>query len=681
MLFNQTLFADDLIYLPLAQIDECVIPPRHPIDFNFICHVVGADSLFLGRGAFLLYISLIAVILFFTLISFKLSRTLAFFASASIFAGIPFLSQGTFITGSYPVHGLFFLVSALYLTSRCLTQQDTLKVTLLCYSGIFLLFILTGIAATSLTLSSFIIAPCALYAFARKRKFMLWALVSMLPALSFTALQFSGTFSNHYSGLSGWIDLSANQLLNQLGMHKTSIVNSMGNWGLFGIIATLAIAAALYIYHSIQLVMGRQTVQQSSVILPNNEKLIILIGIALAGFATSLLPTLFVHGSSPRYTAAPFFFVFCLFFILIQLMINRFPGRFITAGGTIVALIVATLSIQAFMQQHYARYHKASVDQKAVKDLLSQKSAQFASNAQILIFFEDNHTNFTGGYNHWSTHFARMATGRTDITAVIGRKSDMIHDPFTGEYSNHGKQYWTAVNGRTLRKKMVGLDTSRPIHILSLNDQKNTTYNCIAIYEQDRLRIYDADESGARIKYRYSENDEIPPMSNCIVYLLNTGELPAAPAPNGASRVFDGKTSEIISPPSDGKALPYALNFSFKSDSKGEISRDYTETNPPMPLLAPPLSVYQVTRDRFNIGINCDEQTGFSFKSVSDWTRLSFQVDRRGQGILRINNRLVKIVENCLAPDRILLGKGFKSRFWKGNIADFEYRSNGQLIH
>ncbi len=677
VLVFETLIADDLIYLPLALVDACIIPERHPIDFNFICHVIGGKSVFMGRGLFLVYISLVATLFFITLVSFKLSYTLAFLTSVSIFAGIPFLSQGTFITGSYPTHGLFFIVLALYLTSRCLTQKDDPKVILLWYLGIFLLFVLTGIAATSLTLSSFIIVPCALYAFAKKRNATPWLLISIMPGLSFVFLQFTGIFSNHYSGLSGWITLSFEQLLSQVASHAASV----GIPAYYSLIVVLVVSITLYIYHSSKLFKGRRASEYSVAISSDGELLIILIGISLVGFATSLLPTLFVQGTHPRYTAVPLFFVFCLTFILLQLIKGRFSSQFIKIGCALAALAITLISIIAFGRQHYASYHKLSVDQHEVRSFLSKKSTQFAKNAQILIFFGNEHANFTGGYNHWSTHFARMVTGRTDITAVIGQKSGMVNDPFTGEYSNHGKQYWTSKNGLTHRKKMVGLDMYRPTYIFSLVDHK--AYDCIAVFQADNLTIYNVGESGIKMKDQrtpqHPESEELP--LTCINYVLEVDDLPVGSVPGGVAKVFDGDISEVIDVVLQDDPYPYFLSFSFKPEIQGEINNSYTETSPPMPVLALPLSVYQVGRNDYKIGIACKEQTGFDFKSVSEWTKVSFEVGADGMGILKINDTVVKIVEDCSAPKKILLGQGFKSRFWKGSISDFEYRSNGQLIN
>jgi len=687
VLFNETLIADDLIYLPLALINECIIPGRHPIDYNFICHIVGSESVLLGRGIFLAYISLISVILFLALISFKLSYFLAFLASVSIFAGIPFLSQGTFITGSYPTHGLFFIVLALFLTSRCLTHKDNPKRTLLYYFCIFILFTLAGIASTSLTLSSFIIAPCAVYAFAKKKKFILWTLISLTPSLTFTILQFTGAFSNHYKGLAGWITFSLERMLRQVAAHKNFITTSIDTWGFYCLVVVITITAMLYIYHSIQLFIEKRLLAHTSPAPTNIEMLIILIGISLVGFATSLLPTLFVQGVAPRYTSAPLFFVFCLVFILLQFFEKRYTYQFVKFSGILAGLVFTVISVTALEQQHYNSYHKLSVDQQKVKSFLSKKSIQFAENAQILIFFNDDYTNFTVGFNHWSTHFARMATGRSDITAIIGSKSGMTHDPFTGEYSNHGKQYWETTNGRAKRKRMVGLDEKRPIYIYSMPDQKNKTYDCITIFQAGRVTIYNADESGAKIKYQSNlesdVNKERPSMANCIFYLLDADtSLPIAqkPTPNSKVKDFDGGTSEIIIPVSQARP-PYSLSFNLKATSQDKISNSYTATSPPMPVLALPLAVYQLAKNEFKIGVNCKEQAWYTFKTVSDWTKVGFEVNIDGRGILYINDMAVKVFEECPTPKRISLGQGFKNRFWKGTISDFEYRNDSKFIN
>jgi len=120
---------------------------------------------------------------------------------------------------------------------------------------------------------------------------------------------------------------------------------------------------------------------------------------------------------------------------------------------------------------------------------------------------------------------------------------------------------------------------------------------------------------------------------------------------------------------------PYKLSFSFKPSNNSKVDSTYTDTSPPMPLLALPLTVYQTTPNNYIIGMNCGEQSGFSFEPTSDWTKLSFHVDDAKQGVLMINNTVVKVMENCPAPKNILLGQGFKKRFWSGMISDFKYQS------
>lgn len=688
VVINETLIADDLIYLPRALFEQCIIPPRYPIDFGFICHVVGAKSVFIGRALFLLYISLIATIFYYTLISFKLNRALSVLASVSIFAGIPFLSQVSFITGSYPSHGLFFIIAALYLISRALTQRLITKSLFIDSILIFTLFVLAGIAATPLTLASFIAAPCALYALHNRKKLILWTLIALTPAVSFTILQFTGTFSNHYARLSGWIDISFERALNQIQLHKDAIIN----WGdipaYYAVLFVLIVSLCTYTYYSIRFFIGTPT---SATIAPTNTQLlVILLGILLAGFVVSLFPTLFVSGIYPRYTAAPLLFIFSQAYILLQLLMQRFPNKYVTYFGALIALFITVTSINSFQIQHDLFYKKLSADQKVIKKFLFQKKSEFAKNAQILIFLDKGYSNFSVGLNHWSTHFARMATNRKDIIAVIGHKNDMVTDPFTGKYSDHGNQYWsTDKDGRATRKRMIGLEKSRPTYIYSLNSNSSDsskTYTCIAVSTKDNLTIYNTGTEGAQITYSHSvenaNSEALPSMENCAFYFSDINNLPASPPPPTPGKLFDGRTSDSINLTSEKLHYPYILSFSFKPRNNLKIDSSYTQTSPPMPLLALPLSVYQTSTNKFTIGMTCGEQTtGFSFVPVSDWSKLSFRVDETKQGVLMINNIVVKVVENCSAPRKILLGQGFKKRFWAGTISDLKYQGDGQTIN
>jgi len=67
----------------------------------------------------------------------------------------------------------------------------------------------------------------------------------------------------------------------------------------------------------------------------------------------------------------------------------------------LIALTIAVISINLFQKQHDLLYKKLSVDQKIIKDFLSQKESELAENVQILLLLDKSYYNFSVGLNHW----------------------------------------------------------------------------------------------------------------------------------------------------------------------------------------------------------------------------------------------------------------------------------------
>jgi len=136
-----------------------------------------------------------------------------------------------------------------------------------------------------------------------------------------------------------------------------------------------------------------------------------------------------------------------------------------------------------------------------------------------------------------------MATNRKDIIAVIGHKKDMTFDPFIGKYRDHGAQFWSVVNGRSERKRMIGLDKSRPTYIYFLSPEASKTYSCIAVSNKDNLRIYNTGVEGAQTTYSHSVQnanlEAVPSMANCAFYLPSADKLPALDKPVTTGKLFD----------------------------------------------------------------------------------------------------------------------------------------------
>ncbi|MDA7842777.1 hypothetical protein N9A22_01810 [Methylophilaceae bacterium] len=317
-----------------------------------------------------------------------------------------------------------------------------------------------------------------------------WLLVSTLPAFSFIFMQLSGIFANHYAGVTGWVEMSWARVLRQLNSNMDTIINWGGQFSLYFIITVLVLSIFIYCFATIRylLIEPNSTKVEPS----RSELLIIFLGILIIGFFTTILPSLFVVGSHPRYFCGPLLFVFCQFFVLIQLLIQKFPHKAIYILSIIASFGIAVSSVSALYQSHLDSYEEISKSQKVLRSFLEVKKDVFKNDSQVLIILDDNTFDSTVSFNHWSSHLVKHITKRQDIIALIGPKKNMTINPFiiNGDYYEMSGIFWHTVNGRTKRKKMVGLDVNRPTYIYKQVDGGFKEYSCIVVNSKEDNKVY-----------------------------------------------------------------------------------------------------------------------------------------------------------------------------------------------
>ena len=661
-IWSEVLVADDLIYLPLATIGECIIPRRHPIDFYFLCYAFGTDSVVTGRLLFVFYLAAIASILYSALRAFGMRTHTALMAAVACFGGVPVLSQVTFVTGSYPTHGLFFLMTALWLSSVATKQRSLNATPVWVYLAILFLLALTGIAATSMTLASATFFPFALYALATRqyRSAGLWLLVSVGPAVTFVVLQYAGVFSNHYASLTGWVRTDPEQMFMQVLRHLALATKSLGVVNLT--ITVPAALAAAYVYATRQIAILRSRTAGE----PVTDRRLLLMGVALAGLLACTLPTLLVQGSTPRYLTAPLTFLLITTFTSLDYAAANLIHRRMVIAVTPLAVIVCVLSVVQLHRSHSKTYSKLIADQRTIVEALRARRDDFAQNAQILLMIEESLVNASSGFNHWSTHLARFALERTDITAVIGKRSQMVHDPFTGVYADHGPQFWGEKDGRRFRKSMVGLDKSRPITVLSLAENKTVLMNCITVAK-----------GGTELHYR-ANHDGIHELSGktsdltCARYRI-AGKLSPVTQPAGKLLSFDGSSQKTVPSPEEAFGQGYEIDLYLRSSQNATNEYGFTRTSPPMPVFAPPLVIYQTSASSYNVALKCASDVVYGFEEVSRWSRITLRVDAEENAELRVNETHVADASKCDVPKELRLGRGYLDRYWTGDIGGLSF--------
>ncbi|MEL7490840.1 MAG: glycosyltransferase family A protein [Pseudomonadota bacterium] len=150
---------------------------------------------------------------------------------------------------------------------------------------------------------------------------------------------------------------------------------------------------------------------------------------------------------------------------------------------------------------------------------------------------------------------------------------------------------------------------------------------------------------------------------------------PASEAPShsfyNALAYFDGATSVETAPDVSG-ARRLALECAFIS---GPLPKgaERSETFPPMPLVAGPLSIYQFKSDEITVNATLENGKGKSATLPIEENQpvyLQFLIDMGDQtAAIYLNDELAHTFEKIDPHFRLLrIGKGFEERFWTGRM-------------
>ncbi len=668
----ETLVSDDLIYVTSALNDTCFLSKRGWFSDRVICYVMGAKSIFWGRIFFIVTLSISGALLFNLLRQYNVNRPNSLLCSLAIFSGIPVLSQATFITGTHPLNGLVFMLVSLSLVAKLMFgEYSTKKIyTYSALAGFGML--LAGIATPMLILASLVILPASIFVLISRKWVFLGAVLiatAIIPSGLLAYMEFSGAFSNHYQNNVGWIKFDFTSLLSQANKIKMAGDEQFGALLSSTLLMSLVVAVGLYLYRILQ------TINRGNSELTNYSMMNVAYGIFIAGFIVSLAPALTVSGAPPRYTFIPFLFLVCLFYLQLDSLVKAYRHLIVYSISLILGVCVAFISVTGLFSEHDKLYKQLAEDQHRLKSYLEEQADSYQVGAQILIILSERNIDFTSGFNHWSTNFIRHATGRRDLIGVIGPASKMKEAPFVGEYFDHDKKYWGKANGKSYRKKMIGLDLSRGTYIHNFQEGKKASLDCIFMSEFGRGILYTATPKETALIWERSvaefakAGESMKEYSQkCAAYKISTMP-PIIDEPNEVSHSFkgDGLKGMIVKNKEDTSSSKFSIML--KSRPQPDQSYQISETTPPMPILGTPLVVYQVSDSRYKIVLKCDEEGYINLDTAGSWTKLTFSVDKNNLGILSVNGIDALSAEGCSVPKKITIGKGYKNRYWSGDVS------------
>jgi hypothetical protein len=396
-----------------------------------------------------------------------------------------------------------------------------------------------------------------------------------------------------------------------------------------------------------------------------------------------IAPILPITFMAPRYLFTSSVVLFLtLFFVLDVVMVYLHPAVW---RPVLVALVMLMFfNIAASFYFHSNNYGDNIVLQEKLIEFVKRDGARWKQDAQVVIVVDKLPRYSMNGYNHWSTWFLRYHTGRTDIVGLIGGKANLVEDPFVAKYRDHGSEFWTMRSGAgremSVRRQMVGLTYDRPTYLYDLDvrtgSRRELEWLGLAADGQYRFRKANGNALDKEVVFPISMlpkaalQNGIDLTRNVLLYRIPRSPEPLPPlkAAGIKGMRFDSDRpalEEVLT------TVPktYSIELLLKTDIAVAKDFSFSRTSPPMPVLIPPLAIYQASESTFNVRVGRDNAVDFRFAEADKWHHIALTVHDGQVAVLYVNGKPVSSGAGELQlVGRIAIGKGFLDRRWDGWI-------------
>jgi hypothetical protein len=586
------------------------------------------------------------------------------------------VDQGLFLVGSYPILGVSITLiafSLIYSASK--------------YNANPLLLIIPGyIFATlaQLTHPVFIFVPCAFLIFLPifNKKYAIINVIFIAASYLFRFMLMS-TYIYHYPNLKGWVDYSFDSILVKTGQSIDYVLSSISIDGKFllAMIVLLLIAFLITAWRKFSI----QTADRNKILIPS---FFLIVAILTYG------PTVVIKSINTRYFYAPqLFFMMALILSVMHITKNKRQKYIINA---VVILLCASFYANS-LDFHRERFDSIRQVQTSIKIGLSKHyNTSATKNDQVVVLVNQLPGHFTNGYNHWSTWFLRYLTGNKQLIGLVGDKKMCSIDPIVNHYKDHGDEYWgvRTYNNKDLsyRLRMKGIEFDRNTYVFHETKLGISPIKFLSIPSNDGL--FHIAETGKPFKTVKIDSPAFRnAISNCYIW-GNKDKTNLQIKSNStfiqyAGNFIDFNGKEFLTRKFNINEKPSSLIFKFMLRAVGDLldnSQKLSDTQPAMPLLADPIfSIYQTKNDSFTFQIKHKEGVKYIEKEIikNKWQKYELHFDFMNNILYFFSNDYTLDIINNINIDNgkiksITIGKGYKKRFWKGDLAYFEvYEKKG----
>lgn len=496
--------------------------------------------------------------------------------------------------------------------------------------------------------------------------------LSAVPAL----IYYVSIHHHHYSDLIGWTSFSSARVLTNFRQvfrfilvdpfsgQLMALVGYAFGWGIL-LVACLASTFGTRAPISLRL----------------DPKLVAVLVFLLASSALTFGPSSILTYFLTRYIVPPTVLAFLILAILMAVFLRRIQEG---SSSHIMAIRsgVALLAVVAVLH---------NVDKTNAELAPLEKTNTFIRNAlasvpvndgdQILILLPGGYSTPTAGYNHWSTWYLRVLTGKRDVIGLVGASSmkDKLNasELFVEAYRDHGPEYWDVSDGRSYRKVMKGLEWDRRLFVLSPDAAGALELKPFIYWRDETLSLVPPGQSPAAMTvFQGSGNvcadegfgDAVPVVANPLI--PDSSRFQRVLATSYAADAVSSTTVQVHAP--EGRMALLRLVLSSQDTRQTtSASQEYTNTFPPMPMTGPDYSVY-LADGNYRVW---SKDNGVAHTIVPAVAGNDLSVSLIGCpgrfGLLTANGAFAGVIPEAGFSGGWQLGKGFLDRYWTGEIKSF----------
>lgn len=606
----------------------------------------------------------------------------------AVLATIPISTdQIVFVTSSHPTIALCFMLVGVLMFMVSAETDKWAYVSYIAVSSLALMCAATfspvgRLAPVALPL--WILVSFLIYCCDWNRKWLYKSSCGFFLSSLFAFVYYVALFKlHHYVGQKGYIEFTLDRILQNLEKSIIRLIEIYSAWDLSSSVVLIIVGALLFVaFWRWGLNSRKDPFPHARNRLLSNRKLLMLSACTLILAALTFGPGSVVVAFQDRYMVAPLTLALLSICSFAYTLTEAYPKR--SAYSVFVSVFIVIFVANGLQAYSLVRADRQVFldTHKSVKKMVEEEASRWEQDAQVVILLsEDEFKSPTRGYNHWSTWYLRYLSGIPEIIGLLGYEKWIDEGVFVEQYRDHGSEYWDDSGDRKRRIRMKGLERDRPMYvyqqqpsgyfeivdhiIFGVSDGLNSVSTGYTLEQGIGEEIRDICRCG-------TPNILVWPGMDLVDEYMNTGSafadsysLTAHPVKSSYDYSFDG-TSMISREFKVKKNRAFRLHLTIENASRHELT-EYNEHNPPMPVLAPSIAIYQ-------------RGHGISIANRGNGVRR--EVPRESHGEIDL---VLEGIDGCvvlLMSDGELLGKtpnrsiggvwqfgrGFLQRYWEGQV-------------